>query len=72
MSKRTIIIFTIAILAIIAGAASMYFDNKKTVDEANDIINGEQPEVKPKAEKKAKPVINEVTPPDNGTGNSAE
>jgi uncharacterized protein YxeA len=69
MSKRTIIIFAIAVLAIIAGAASMYFENKKLVDDANDIINGpdepkQKPEPKPK--QKSAPVITDLKEDENG------
>lgn len=71
MSKRTIIIFAVAILAIFAGIASMYFEYKKTIDDANDVIAGTEPEPKAKPEPKPKakpePVVNQTTE-SNGTG----
>jgi uncharacterized protein YoxC len=71
MKKRTLIIFAVAILAIVAGVVSMYFEYKKTIDEANDIIASTEPEIKPKAEKK-KVIVEPVNTPDNGTGTGTD
>lgn len=53
MSKRTIIIGVVAVLAIIAALLSMYFEYKGTIDEANKILSGESEPVL-KVVKKAK------------------
>jgi uncharacterized protein YxeA len=71
MSKRTIIIGVVAMLAIIAALLSMYFEYKSTIDEANRIINGEtEPEPKPKPTKVKAVKVENIEPlrtEENGT-----
>lgn len=72
MSKRTIIIGVIAILSVVAVVLSMYFEYKKTIDEANRILSGEtETETKPKPAKvkpaKVEPVET-VKDEENGNG----
>ena len=67
MSKRTIILFAVGLLAIAAGVVSMFFEHKKEVDDLNDIIDGIKPlpEKKPKKDKE-QPIT--IATEDNGSG----
>ena len=73
MSKRTIIIGVIAILAFIVCIASLYFENRKTVDEAERIINGDDlPPLKPTKEKTVKAQTLTVIEPEKMNDNEQQ
>lgn len=48
MNKRSLILCGLALLFIIAAFASLFYDNKQTVNEYEDFLNGEgeQPKTK--------------------------